>query len=274
MAPELRQAVRPMTTRLQHRGPDGDGFYDHDGAALGHRRLAIIDLAGGAQPMANEDGSCWVVFNGEIYNHRTVRPLLEARGHRFRTSSDTEVILHAYEEFGTACVEHLEGMFAFAVYDTRSRELFIARDRLGKKLLFYFVADEALHFASELRAFPASAAWTGDLDLSSLEGYLALGYFLAPQTAFKGVHKLEPGCWLRLSNGHVQTQRYWDVTEFDTATGTDDELVDRIDTTLRGAVLERLESEVPLGAFLSGGIDSGLVVSYMAEGLGDRLVTT
>ena len=273
LSPELRLASRAMTGRLQHRGPDGDGFFDHEAAALGHRRLAIIDRAGGAQPMSNEDGSCWVIFNGEIYNHRAIRPVLEARGHRFRTASDTEVILHAYEEYGTACVEHFEGMFAFALFDTRSRELFMARDRLGKKPLFYFVGDGALHFASELRAFAASPAWTGDLDLAALEGYLALGYFLAPGTAYRNVCKVEPGCWLRLARGAIQTGRYWDVTEFDSARGSDAELVRTIDETLRGAVLERLESEVPLGAFLSGGIDSGLVVSYMAEALGDRLVT-
>ena len=271
--PELRLAARAMTGRLQHRGPDGDGFYDHESAVLGHRRLAIIDRTGGAQPMSNEDGSCWVVFNGEIYNHRAMRPALEARGHRFRTSSDTEVILHAYEEYGTRCVERLEGMFAFAVYDSRSRELFMARDRLGKKPLFYFTRNGALHFASELRALSASPAWSGDLDLTALEGYLALGYFLAPGTAYRDVHKVEPGCWLRLAGGTIQTERYWDVTEFDSAHGTDAELVSAIDETLRAAVLERLESEVPLGAFLSGGIDSGLVVSYMAEALGDRLVT-
>ena len=273
LAPELRRACRGMTDLLQHRGPDGDGYFDEPHASLGHRRLAIIDRAGGAQPMSNEDGSCWIVFNGEIYNHRALRPVLEARGHRFRTSSDTEAILHAYEEYGTGCVDRLEGMFAFAIYDSRSRELFIARDRLGKKPLFYFVGGGALHFASELRAFAASPAWKGEPDLTSLEGYLALGYYLAPRTAYKNVSKLEPGCWLRLANGAVTTGRYWDVTDFDSAAGSDEELIDTIDETLRQAVLERLESEVPLGAFLSGGIDSGLVVSYMAEGLGDRLVT-
>ncbi len=273
LAPDLRLACRGMTDLLQHRGPDGDGFFDDPHASLGHRRLAIIDRAGGAQPMSNEDGSCWIVFNGEIYNHRALRPVLEARGHRFRTSSDTEAILHAYEEYGTGCLDRLEGMFAFAIYDSRSRELFIARDRLGKKPLFYFVGGGALHFASELRAFAASPAWKGDPDLTSLEGYLALGYYLAPRTAYRNVNKLEPGCWLRLANGAVTTGRYWDITEFDSAAGSDEELIDTIDQTLRQAVLERLESEVPLGAFLSGGIDSGLVVSYMAEGLGDRLVT-
>src|SRR5580693_1558377 len=131
--PEARAAVPRMTAALAHRGPDGDGFFADDWAALGHRRLAIIDRAGGQQPMANEDDSCWIVFNGEIYNHRALRPLLEAKGHRFRTSSDTEAILHAYEEFGPECLDRLDGMFAFAIYDGRRRELFVARDRLGKK---------------------------------------------------------------------------------------------------------------------------------------------
>jgi asparagine synthase (glutamine-hydrolysing) len=272
--PALARGVRAMNAAIAHRGPDGDGFYDDGPVALGHRRLAIIDRAGGAQPMSNEDGTCWIVFNGEVYNHRALRPVLEARGHRFRTSADTEVILHAYEEYGTGCVERLEGMFAFAVYDGRRRELFIARDRLGKKPLFYAVLGGALHFASELGALRASPMWEGDIDLSAVEGYLSLGYFLAPQTAYRGVSKLEPGCWLRLSGGRLTGARYWDVQEFDTDRRDEGALVDEIGQTMRAAVHDRLESEVPLGAFLSGGIDSGLVVSFMAEALGDRLVTT
>jgi asparagine synthase (glutamine-hydrolysing) len=150
--PTLRAGVRAMNAAIAYRGPDGDGFHDGGQATLGHRRLAIIDRAGGAQPMANEDGTCWIVFNGEVYNHRGLRPVLEGRGHRFRTHSDTEAILHAWEEYGTSCVDHLEGMFAFAIYDERRRELFIARDRLGKKPLFYGTFGGTLHFASELGA--------------------------------------------------------------------------------------------------------------------------
>jgi asparagine synthase (glutamine-hydrolysing) len=271
--PEIRHAVRAMNGALAHRGPDGDGFYNNTRVGLGHRRLAIIDRAGGHQPMSNEDGSCWIVFNGEVYNHRSLRPLLEAKGHRFRTASDTEVILHAYEEFGPACVEHLEGMFAFAIYDGRRDEVFAARDRLGKKPFFYTVQGGVFHFASELPALAQSSRWRGDIDLSALEGYLALGYFIAPGTIYKDVHKLMPGHWLRVAGGRVETCQYWDVLEFDTDHRPDHELLDEIDATLRQAVVERLESEVPLGAFLSGGIDSGLVVSYMAEALGERLVT-
>jgi asparagine synthase (glutamine-hydrolysing) len=223
--------------------------------------------------MANEDGTCWIVFNGEVYNHRSLRPLLEAKGHRFRTVSDTEVILHAYEEFGPACVERLDGMFAFAIYDGRRQELFAARDRLRKKPFFYTVLDGVFHFASELPALARSPRWRGDLDLTALEGYLSLGYFIAPSTIYRDVHKLMPGHWLRVANGKVETRQYWDVQEFDTDGRSDQELLVEIDATLRQAVHDRLESEVPLGAFLSGGIDSGLVVSYMAESLGDRLVT-
>ena len=274
LTPDLRASVRAMTRAMAHRGPDGEGFHDAPFATLGHRRLAIIDRAGGHQPMSNEDGTCWIVFNGEVYNHRSVRPLLEAKGHRFRTASDTEVILHAYEEFGPACVERLEGMFAFAIYDARRRELFAARDRLGKKPLFYTTADGVFHFASELQALAQSPVWNPQVDLSALEGYLSLGYFVAPATIYRDVFKLLPGHWLLVSESGVETHEYWDVREFDTDDRSEEEILADIESTLRQAVHDRLESEVPLGAFLSGGIDSGLVVSYMAEALGDRLVTT
>jgi asparagine synthase (glutamine-hydrolysing) len=273
LPPEADLRVRAMAGALAHRGPDGDGFFDDASAALGHRRLAIIDREGGSQPMTNEDGTCWIVFNGEVYNHRDLRPVLEGHGHRFRTHSDTEVILHAWEEYGTDCVAHLEGMFAFAIWDQRRRELFIARDRLGKKPLFYTVTGGVLQFASELNALRHSPWWDGEIDPGALESYLSLGYVLAPATFHRHVRKLPPAHWLHLSNGCIETKRYWDVESFDEK-GKDDDWLDRCEALLRAAVHERLESEVPLGAFLSGGIDSGLVVSFMAEALGDRLVTT
>src|SRR5262249_33436211 len=158
LAADARQSVEAMTDAIAHRGPDGEGFHQDTRVVLGHRRLAIIDRAGGHQPMSNEDGSCWITFNGEIYNHRALRPLLESKGHRFRTNSDTETILHAFEEFGPSCVERLEGMFAFAIYDNRTKQLFAARDRLGKKPFFYAVLDGALHFASELPALACCPA--------------------------------------------------------------------------------------------------------------------
>lgn len=275
LSEEVRRSVVQINGAMAHRGPDGDGFFDqHPRVSLGHRRLAIIDRAGGHQPMANEDGSVWIVFNGEVYNHKSLRPALEARGHVFRTKSDTETIIHAYEEYGPACVEKLEGMFAFAIFDGRRQELFIARDRLGKKPLFYTTLNGVLYFASELPSLTHAVGWKGDVDLSALEGYLSLGYFLAPATPFRDVSKLMPGHWLQAANGRIKTAQYWDVIEFDTDDRPEEELLADIDQTLRHAVHDRLESEVPLGAFLSGGIDSGLVVSYMAEALGDRLVTT
>ncbi len=170
LAPRVRDAVPAMASAMQHRGPDGDGFFGDEMASLGHRRLAIIDRAGGAQPMSNEDGSVWIVFNGEIYNHRPLRAHLVARGHTFRTDSDTETILHAYEEFGESCVDRFEGMFAFAIYDAPRRELFVARDRLGKKPLFYASLGGVLHFASEIKSLAASPAWNDDLDLAGPRG--------------------------------------------------------------------------------------------------------
>jgi len=273
LAPEARASVERMNDAIRHRGPDGEGLFEAPTAILGHRRLAIIDRAGGHQPMSNEDGSCWITFNGEVYNHRELRPLLESRGHQFRTHSDTETILHAYEEFGPSCVERLEGMFAFAIYDGRTRTLFAARDRLGKKPFFYTVLDGVFCFSSELPSLRCAAGWQGNLDLSALEGYFSVGYFVAPSTVYRDVYKLPPAHWLRVADGRVETREYWDVREFDTEHRPDDELIESIDGALRSAVLARLESEVPLGAFLSGGIDSGLIVSYMAEALGDRLVT-
>ena len=213
------------------------------------------------------------MFNGEIYNHHALRHRLEQRGHVFRTQSDTECIVHAYEEYGVDCVGHLEGMFAFAVYDSKRRELFIARDRLGKKPLFYAMFGRALHFGSEIKALRASPAWDPELDLSQLEGYMSLGYVMAPATMYRCVRKLPAGHWLRASRRGVQVQRYWDIERFDDHQGSGRALEDEIDDTIRTAVRERLESEVPLGAFLSGGIDSGLVVSYMAEALGPGVTT-
>jgi asparagine synthase (glutamine-hydrolysing) len=262
-----------MTDRLRHRGPDGGSVFADAWATLGHRRLAIIDVAGGRQPLSNEDNTCWIVFNGEVYNHHHLRQQLEGHGHRFRTRSDTEAILHAYEEWGTACVEHLEGMFAFAIYNAKNRALFMARDRLGKKPLFYGLLDGVLHFASEIKSIAASPAWRGELDPSVLEEYFSLGYILAPRTIYREIFKLEPGHWLKASDGQVVIRRYWDIEQFDTDERDRSAILDELDTRLTTYTRERLESEVPLGAFLSGGIDSGLIVSYMAQAM-DRPVQT
>jgi asparagine synthase (glutamine-hydrolysing) len=272
--PRIAQSVTRMSAALAHRGPDGDGHHVDTFAALGHRRLAIIDRAAGQQPMSNEDGSCWIVFNGEIYNHHELRKELVAKGHVFRTHCDTEAIVHAYEEFGTSCAQRLEGMFAFAIYDARRRSVFIARDRMGKKPLFYATLGGALHFASEIKALAQSPAWNGEPDLQGLEGYLSLGYFLAPGTAYRHVRSLPPGHWLALTNARTEIQEYWDVEDFDSDTRLESRVLEELDQILRSAVTERLESEVPLGAFLSGGIDSGLVVSYMHEAAADVVTTS
>jgi asparagine synthase (glutamine-hydrolysing) len=272
--PAIRAAIGPMTRALAHRGPDGEETLADGRVALGHRRLAIIDREGGRQPMANADGSCWIVFNGEIYNHRLLRAELEQRGYRFRTQSDTEAILHAYEEYGADCVDRLEGMFAFAIYDRVKREVFIARDRLGKKPLFYATFGGALHFASEMKSLWESPAWNGDLDPTALETYLTLGYILAPSTVYKSVRKLEPGHCLLLKDGVVRVRQYWDVERFDDDRRSASVIDRQLQADLGAAVAERLESEVPLGAFLSGGIDSGLIVSFMAEALNRPVLTT
>ena len=272
--PEIAAAIPAMTAALRHRGPDGDGFFRDSVAVLGHRRLSIIDRAGGRQPLSNEDGTVWITFNGEIYNHHELRVRLEGKGHRFRTKSDTETIVHAYEEFGVDCVQYLEGMFAFAVYDQRQREVFIARDRLGKKPLFYAVLGGTLHFASEIKALMASPAWNPAVDIGQLETYLSLGYILAPASIYKHVRKLEPGNWLRLRQGHIDIREYWNLMDVDGFAGSEGEAIALIERHLHDRVAERLESEVPLGAFLSGGIDSGLVVSAMAPAHGGQVITT
>ena len=265
--------VRRMSVALAHRGPDGDGLFSDGWGVLAHRRLAVIDVAGGRQPVSNEDGRLQVVFNGEIYNHHHLRARLESLGHRFRSHSDTEVIVHGWEEFGDELPSHLDGMFAFVVYDTVTRDVFAARDRLGKKPLFYAQLGGALHIASEIKALYESPHWTGDLEPGLFEGYLALGYVMAPATAYRGVYKLLPAHWLKFRGNTVQTRAYWDLYEFDTDTRTEADIVHDVDACVRAAVAERIEADVPLGALLSGGIDSGVVVSYMAECMTEAPVT-
>ena len=262
-----------MTRALQHRGPDGEGWTGDERAAFGHRRLAIIDRISGQQPMFNEDGSVWVVFNGEIYNHRALRRELAARGHVFRTAADTEAIVHAFEEWGPGCVERFEGMFAFAAYDSTRRELLLARDRLGKKPLFYAILGGALHFASEIKSLRHSPAWNGEINTGALEAYLSLGYVPAPDTMYRHVRKLEPAQHLVLRGGRTHVTTYWKVQRFDDDRRPPAVIIDAIEESVRTAVLDRLESEVPLGAFLSGGIDSGLVVSFMAEAMNRPVMT-
>lgn len=266
--------LRAMTDTLVHRGPDDRGFYEGPGVGLGHRRLSIIDLAGGHQPLANEDGSVWVAFNGEIYNFVELMPELERLGHRFATRSDTEVIVHAWEEWGEQCVDRFRGMFAFALFDRRRRTLFLARDRLGIKPLFHVrLADGTFLFGSELKALLVHPGLKRQVDPRGIEDFFAFGYVPEPRTILDGVAKLAPGHCLTVTPEGERIRQYWDL-QFE-----DDREIDEADAAheliarLEDAVRVRMIAEVPLGAFLSGGVDSSAVVALMA-GISERPVAT
>ncbi|MBI4349164.1 MAG: asparagine synthase (glutamine-hydrolyzing) [Elusimicrobia bacterium] len=264
------ERLRAMRDRLRHRGPDAEGEHMADGVYLGSRRLRIIDLVTGDQPIANEDGTVWTVHNGEVYNFRALRDVLIDRGHRFRTRSDTEVIVHGYEEFGVDLPTRLEGMFAFAVWDSRRRSLLLARDRLGKKPLLYGITRSgSLVFGSELAALVAHPGVRRDLDPEALDLYLSLGYIPAPLTAFRGIRKLPPGHRLVWQEGHCSTEPYWRPPErHGTRAIGEREAVAELTHLAREAVRARLISDVPIGAYLSGGVDSSFVVALMANEIG------
>ncbi len=255
-----------MLESLVHRGPDEDGRLIDGELAMGMRRLSIIDLADGQQPIFDESGRYGVVFNGEIYNYRELRGGLLRRGHQFRSRSDTEVIVHLYEELGPACVHELRGMFALAVWDRRERELFIARDRLGIKPLYYAECDGALIFGSEIKAILQHPAVSPNLDHRALSAYLSLKYVPAPSTMFAGIHSLLPGHHLHVRGGRLQIRRYWDISfKEPEAAGNEADATEELLRLLRESVSLRLRSDVPFGAFLSGGVDSSLIVALMAE---------
>ena len=265
-----RETVARMVAPLRHRGPDDQGVHLAGPFALGHARLSIIDLAGGRQPIFNEDRSVAVVCNGEIYNHRELRRGLEERGHRFATRSDSEVIVHLWEELGPGCVEKLAGMFALAVADFRRRRLLLARDRIGKKPLFLADDGRRLGFASELKSLLAAGLVAPEVDPEALDLYLAYGYVPAPWTIFRGAAKLPAGHLALADERGVRIERYWDVPADvtpDLGPAADERLTDELERLLAAAVGDRLESDVPLGAFLSGGLDSGTIVSLMGEAL-------
>lgn len=262
--PDLALLQR-MNAAIYHRGPDGEGFYTAEGVGLAMRRLAIIDVQGGDQPIANEDESLWIVFNGEIYNFLELRPELERRGHRFRTHSDTECILHLYEEEGEAALQYLRGMFAIAIWDRRKNRLFLARDRLGKKPLYYTVQDGTLYFASELSSLLIGLPRRPEIHLEALDLYLSLQYIPDPLTAYQGIYKLPPAHFLIWENGQLRTERYWDLVYQPKWQASESELAEELRIRLKEAVRLRLISEVPLGAHLSGGIDSSIIVALMAE---------
>jgi asparagine synthase (glutamine-hydrolysing) len=266
-APVSEETLGAMCSAIRHRGPDDSGAYVSGGAGLGMRRLSIIDVAGGHQPIFNEDRTCAIVQNGEIYNHVELRRELERRGHRYATRSDTETILHAYEEYGTKCVTHLRGMFAIAIWDAPRRRLFLARDRMGKKPIYYTCDGKRLIFASELKALLAHPDVARRLDEQAIAEYVAWGYVPEPRSVYAGISKLPPAHTLVFEGGRVSVERYWDVSFTTPAPRamTETECVDRVIAILDEAVRIRLMSEVPLGAFLSGGTDSSVVVALMAR---------
>jgi asparagine synthase (glutamine-hydrolysing) len=258
--------IHRMCQTLVHRGPDDEGVLVRDGAGLGMRRLSVIDVAGGHQPVFNEDGTIWIVFNGEIYNFAELRQELLSRGHRLATNSDTEVIVHLYEDLGADCVLKLRGMFAFALYDQRNRRLLLARDRLGKKPLHYALHNGQLLFASEMKAILAVAPELATVDSQALLQYFYFGYVPDPGTAFTPIRKLPPGHLLEFEKGEVRLRQYWDLPHYDThSPSSEEECLEELEHRLAEAVRIRLIADVPLGAMLSGGTDSSIVVALMAR---------
>lgn len=266
-APVDRSRLKDMTDTIAHRGPDGEGFHVDGPVGLGHRRLSIIDLAGGAQPMASEDGSVWISYNGEVYNYRELRRELEARGARFRTSSDTEVIVAAYQEWGVECLSRLRGMFAFGIWDGKRRRMFLARDRAGIKPLVYTWDGRRLCFASEVKALLADSSVPRELDWDALQDYLTYLYIPGPRTIFQAIRKLPPASYLlcSLDGGDPEVRTYWDLRMVEETRGSEADWVQELDHLLHEAVRLHTVSDVPVGAFLSGGLDSSTVVACMAR---------
>jgi asparagine synthase (glutamine-hydrolysing) len=263
--PVDESVVRTMTAQLSHRGPDEDGFHVDGSLALGMRRLSIIDLHEGQQPISNEDGRIHVVLNGEIYNYRELRRTLVAKGHTFRTNSDTEAIVHAYEEYGERCVNHLNGMFAFAIWDEPQRLLMVARDRLGIKPLYYYFKNGQFGFCSELKPLLGAPAVDRCLDPRAVDALLHFDYVPTPLSIVKDVQKLPAGHLLTLGEKGLQLRQYWDVDYSRNGLHDPAEIEDGLMQRLTTAVSRQMVSDVPLGAFLSGGIDSSLIVALMCQ---------
>ena len=275
-----RTSLERMCGHLIHRGPDDSGYFTNHEVGFGQTRLSIIDLSTGKQPMANEDGTVWVTFNGEIYNFQELRSQLEKQGHRFATNSDTEVIVHAYEQFGVNCLQQFRGMFAFALWDSNQRMAFLARDRVGKKPLFYARVDGRLVFASELQALVQYPGIERTPSAAAIDDYLTYGYIPAPQTAYEGIHKLPPAHFLtcRLADPagalpDFKIERYWQLEYTPKQNVTEGSAVENLLGVLTEATRLRMIADVPLGALLSGGIDSSLVVALMS-GLSSQPVKT
>lgn len=257
--------LKSMTDSIVHRGPDDEGHYSAPGIGLGFRRLSIIDLAGGHQPLCNEDGKIWIVFNGEIYNFEELNRRYLSSGHKFRTRSDTETIVHLYEELGEACFAELRGMFAIALWDGRKKKLLLARDRLGKKPLYYSWDGRRLVFGSEIKAMWPAGGVSKEIDPEAVSDYFSYQYVPAPKTIYRGIRKLRPAHYLAVEGSSVREMPYWDIRFDDTRQHSEDEWCESFLDEYRAAVKSRLVSDVPLGAFLSGGVDSSSIVALMNE---------
>lgn len=260
-----RALLEKMNATIAHRGPDSDGFHVDAGIGFAMRRLAIIDVSGGDQPIANENESVWVIFNGECYNYPEMRAELERRGHRLSTKTDTECIVHFYEDEGDDCIKRLRGMFAFALWDEKKKRLLLGRDRLGKKPMYYSIQNGTIYFGSELSAVLTALPNKPEINLEAIDLYLSLQYVPDPLTAYEGIYKLPPAHTLVWENGAARIQRYWDYSYQPKFTASEDELAEELRARLREAVKIRLLSERPLGAHLSGGIDSSIIVALMSE---------
>ena len=263
--------LRQLAAALEHRGPDDEGYFEEPGVGLAIRRLSIVDLPGGHQPISNEDETLHVVFNGEIYNYIELRAELSARGHRFRTNGDTETLVHLYEEHGIEMLRYLRGMFAFALWDSRQKTLFLARDRLGKKPLNYAVADRALYFCSELAPLLQAklAAW--EIDPDALAAYLMFGFVSAPQTMVRQIRKVPPAHYLVWRDGEIQIQRYWSLQPAPKTKCNYAEALEEVKAKLDESLRLRLRSDVPLGLLLSGGVDSNALLARLVRGLGQKV---
>lgn len=271
--PVSKSLLEEMTGTMKHRGPDDEGFYVNGPIGLGHRRLSIIDLKTGHQPISNEKENCWLIFNGEMYNFKEHRGELKKKGHRFKTRTDAEVVLHLYEEYGTGCLEHIRGMFAFAIWDAAKKRLFLARDRLGQKPLYYRANNKRIIFGSEIKAIMADAEIPRKVDPHSLSHFLTFQYVPSPRTMFEGIKKLPPAHYLICENGDVKIERYWSLSYSNTLNIDETEAIERFRELFEEAVSLRLISDVPLGVFLSGGVDSSVVASTMAR-LSDQPIKT
>ena len=266
--------IHQMTQLIHHRGPDDSGIYLDQNAGLGFRRLSIIDLTKGHQPLSNEDGTLWIVFNGEIYNHKVLRRDLIQRGHRFKTEADTEAIIHLYEEYGADCVQHLRGMFAFAIWDEKKRKLFCARDRFGIKPFYYHLGKHGFIFGSEMKSILSQMEKPPTMALTELDHYLTYGYTSRTHTIYSEIEKLKPGHTMTISeDGQVRIEKYWEIEYTPDYGRSEEEWCTLLQDKLSESVASHMMSDVPLGAFLSGGIDSSAVVALMAKH-SDRPVKT